>query len=177
MKKFYSGLILLFLSVNLFGFNLIGNRVDVEPGQKSYGVEACIVDPSTKMSTEPEHEALMERTDEDRFINPAIHDKELDLVVLGERSGSMTYFSESDQSSFKIWYQKKSNQIVVTSKENIRFSGALFDITGSLVKDQRKIFVENRLVFPTSGLKKGIYVVTLYGNGGAVLNISKVVVN
>lgn len=78
---------------------------------------------------------------------------------------------------FHIWLQKDANRIMVQTDDKLIFSGALYDITGSLVDDKRNRWVHDQLTFPTSGLRTGVYLVVLYGESGEVLSLSKIVVN
>jgi len=173
MKKFYSGLILFILHIYLFGSNVTERMISVEQVQGVNSVEECL--PGQKdliRDGEVRAEALRPYSS-----NHFVEDGRFGHSAFEEVNGDVIFSLESDPSIFKVWYRKNENQIIVTTKKNIRFSGALFDITGSVVKDQRKRYVEDRLIFQTSDLKKGIYVVTLYGSGGEVLLISKIVVN
>ena len=78
---------------------------------------------------------------------------------------------------FKIWYNHQTEQIVVNSPGMVRFSGAIYDITGTLVKDNRHIFYQNRMTFSASNLRKGVYIVTILGQSGETLDLAKIVVN
>jgi len=85
--------------------------------------------------------------------------------------------SLADKADFKIWYRHDAGQIVISTDNKIRFTGVLYNITGALEVDKRPGNYQNQMTFSTSGLRKGIYVVTLFGQNGKVLNISKIVLN
>ncbi|SFE36415.1 hypothetical protein [Thermophagus xiamenensis] len=177
MKKFYLGMFLLVLSVNLFGFNVVYDDVTLKSKGCINGVDDCFSGQTIEFIESDEHKGALRQLKNDLFFYHAEDVFGNNILSTNEDFDFISLSEKMDQSTFKIWYSKNDNQIVVTTKENIRFSGVLFDITGTIVSDQRKKFVEERLIFQTSGLKRGIYVVTLYGPGGTVLVISKIVVN
>lgn len=78
---------------------------------------------------------------------------------------------------FKIWYRHDAGQIVVRTDNKTQFSGVLYNLTGILEVDKRSGNYQNQMTFSTSGLRKGIYVVTIFGQKGKVLTISKIVLN
>ena len=78
---------------------------------------------------------------------------------------------------FKIWYRPDAGQIVVRTDNKTRFSGILYNLTGALEVDKRSGNYQNQMTFSTSGLRNGIYVVTIFGQNGKVLAISKIVLN
>jgi hypothetical protein len=115
--------------------------------------------------------------DYDLAGNTRIQQGRIDIGALESAYVPTASFDMPVDVDFNIWLQRDANQIVVRTDDMIRFSGALYDITGSIVEDKRNRLYKDQLTFPVSGLRKGIYVVTLYGRSGEVLSLSKIVVN
>jgi predicted outer membrane repeat protein len=115
--------------------------------------------------------------DYDLAGNTRIQQGRIDIGALESAYVPTASFDMPVDVDFNIWLQRDANQIVVRTDDMIRFSGALYDITGSIVEDKRNRLYQDQLTFPVSGLRKGIYVVTLYGRSGEVLSLSKIVVN
>lgn len=109
--------------------------------------------------------------------NLRIQQEQIDVGAMESAYVPTAFFSIPAGLDFKIWFSHQAEQIVITTDDGDRFSGALYDITGSLVKDKRNIFFRNRMTFPTSGLQDGIYVITILGRNGETLDLSKIVVN
>lgn len=109
--------------------------------------------------------------------NARIQQGRIDIGALESAFVSTGIAESPDKADFKIWYRHDAGQIVVSTDNKTRFTGVLYNITGSLEVDKRSGNYQNQMTFSTYGLRKGIYVVTLLGQNGKVLNISKVVLN
>ncbi|WP_291859401.1 right-handed parallel beta-helix repeat-containing protein [Marinilabilia sp.] len=109
--------------------------------------------------------------------NARIQQGRIDKGALESAFVSTVMAERPDNTGFKIWYRHDAGQIVVSTDNTTRFTGVLYNITGALEVDKRPGNYQNHMTFLTSGLRKGIYVVTLLGQNGKVLNISKIVLN
>ena len=148
------------------GLNADGSTADWQLSESSSCINAGTVDVSgLGLSTY------------DLAENLRIQQERIDIGALESAYVPTASFSIPAGLEFKIWFSHQAEQIVITTDDGVRFSGALYDITGSLVKDKRNLFFRNRMTFPTSGLQEGIYVITILGRDGKTLELSKIVVN
>jgi len=110
--------------------------------------------------------------------NTRVQQGRIDIGALESSFVPTAVFNPGKEEAFDIFFQRAENKILIKADNSLlRFSGVLFDISGSVVTDKRSIFQQQQMTFETTGLRKGIYVVKILSESGKVLEISKIIIN